>query len=248
MTIHRKCSICKKCTVTSTWLGNKWIGIFFAVISSLEWVLADILAGHIYSHPLIACWNTLVRLLLFLIILTIFSELQTALKKETKLSSSDHLTGVYNARFFEEHALIEIHRSKRYNHPLTVVYLDLDNFKWVNDNLGHQTGDTLLKLLGQVIHNNIRTIDVVARMGGDEFVILFPETDYEAAQELIERMRLKFGKLMAKHKWPVTFSIGMITFESPPISVDQIIKEADDLMYLAKKRGKNKIEHRIQKS
>ena len=114
-------------------------------------MVADLFAGYIYSRPIIACWNMLVRLFIFLIIVLIFSKLQIALKNEQKLSRIDPIIGVYNARFLDKHAQIEIHRSRRYNHPLTVVYLDLDNFKWVNDNLGHQTWRYSLKLLAQII-------------------------------------------------------------------------------------------------
>ena len=230
-----------------TFLGSVLIGIIFSVISSLEWLIADLLSGHTYSHPLILYWNTLVRLIFFLIVVLILSKLQKSLKNEQNLSRRDPLTGTFNARYFEKNALIEINRSRRYDHPLTIAYLDLDNFKKVNDNFGHQIGDTLLKLLAETILNNTRIIDVVARMGGDEFVILFPETGYDAAKELIERLRIKFGELITTHKWPVTFSIGVVTFETPPIKVNQLIKEADDLMYVVKKRGKNQIEHHLIK-
>lgn len=227
-----------------TWYGRKNIGIYFSVISSLEWLIADQLTNPNYSHFTIPFWNMSVRLSFFLIIVFIVSRLKVALEREKRISRTDPLTGVSNARFFYEFATVEIDRAKRYNHYLTIVYIDLDNFKYVNDNFGHITGDQLLKVVAQSLDQSKRKMDLVARLGGDEFVLLLPEITNDDALIVVNRMRNSLLQLMDKNKWPVTFSIGFVTYQKPPSSVDIMIREADNLMYVAKRNGKNQIESR----
>ncbi len=228
-----------------TWYGSKTLGIYFSVISSLEWIVADQLTNPVYSHPTIPFWNMFVRLLVFLIVVFIAASLKLALDREKKISRTDPLTGVSNARYFYEFAEREIERAKRYNHLLTIVYVDLDDFKQINDHLGHLTGDQLLKIVAETIHQNIRSIDMVARVGGDEFVILLPEISNEDAHKVVSRMQDMLLERMTKNNWDVTFSIGLVTFHAPPSSADALIREADDLMYVAKRNGKNQIESRV---
>lgn len=227
-----------------TWYGNKALGIYFSGISSLEWILADWLTNHLYTHPTIPFWNMVVRLLFFLIVVFMTSRLKAALDNEKKLSRTDPLTGVSNARYFYEFAEREIERARRYNHQLMIVYIDLDNFKSVNDGLGHLIGDQLLKVVAEEIRHHIRSIDIVARLGGDEFVILLPEISKEDAYKAISRMQAMLAELMTRNEWEVTFSIGLAAFHETPASVDILIREADNLMYAAKRKGKNKIERK----
>lgn len=229
-----------------TWYVSRTLGIYFSVLSSLEWLIADRLTNPIVSNVTIPYWNMSVRLLFFLIIVLITSGLKSALEREKKISRTDPLTGVSNARYFYEFAETELDRAKRYNHFLTIAYLDLDNFKFVNDNHGHLTGDRLLKVIADTIQGRIRSIDIVARLGGDEFVLLLPEIPYEDARVVVERMRTLLLEVMKNNDWPVTFSMGLITFKSLPESVDELIKKADDLMYKAKQNGKNMISYRLE--
>lgn len=229
----------------ATWHGRKRIGIYFSIISSFEWLIADQLTNPDYSHFTIPFWNMSVRLSFFLIIVFIVSRLKLALGREKKISRTDPLTGVSNARNLYEYAEREIERARRYGHLLTVVYVDLDNFKYINDHFGHLTGDQLLKTVAGALQENIRTIDLVARLGGDEFVILLPEISNENAHKVFSRVQSMLLGLMTKNNWEVTFSIGMVTFTEPPDSVDILIREADNLMYVAKRNGKNKIERRV---
>lgn len=229
-----------------TWYVGKTLALYFSFLSSFEWLIADQLTNPSVSHPSVPIWNMSVRLFFFLIIVLITSGLKSALEREKKISRTDPLTGVSNARYFYEFAAIELDRARRYGHLLTIVYLDLDNFKHVNDNFGHLTGDRLLQLIANTIHGRIRAIDIVARLGGDEFVILLPEILYEDAQVVIKRMRILLLEIMKENNWPVTFSMGMITFQSIPESVDTLIKQADNLMYEAKQNGKDKVRHRLE--
>jgi diguanylate cyclase (GGDEF)-like protein len=228
-----------------TWYASRILGIYFSMLSSLEWLVADQLTNPNYSHFTVPFWNMSVRLSFFLIIVFVVSRLKLALEREKKISRTDPLTGVSNARNLYEYAEREIERARRYGHLFTAVYLDLDNFKYINDHFGHLIGDQVLKTVASALLENIRIIDLIARLGGDEFVILLPEISNENAHKVFNRIQNILLELMTKNNWQVTCSIGMVTFTEPPSSVDTLIREADDLMYMAKRNGKNRIESRL---
>jgi diguanylate cyclase (GGDEF)-like protein len=144
---------------------------------------------------------------------------------------------------------MEIDRSSRYQHSFSVVYLDLDNFKQVNDQFGHQVGDEALFMVAQFLKRNLRKIDVVARLGGDEFALLFPETDQSSVQEILTKVNTGLLWEMKQKQWPITFSMGAITIicVDDKTSVDNIIQQADTLMYGVKKQNKNDIRFELYK-
>jgi diguanylate cyclase (GGDEF)-like protein len=222
-----------------TWFRSRGRGVLISIVAAITWLLADRAAGQTYSHHLIPIWNALIRFGFFIITTLLLSSLKNTLELKEQLTKIDFLTGATNARSFSELADLEINRAKRYQHPFTLAYIDLDNFKTVNDTYGHLIGDSLLRLVADTIRNNIRTTDVLARLGGDEFAILLPETDSEQSEIAINKVQTQLLDEMKNNNWPVTFSIGTITFLKPPESVDEMIKKADNLMYSAKKNGKN---------
>jgi diguanylate cyclase (GGDEF)-like protein len=140
---------------------------------------------------------------------------------------------------------MEINRVRRYGHPFTVVCIDLDNFKTVNDCFGHSTGDILLRLVARTIQQNVRATDTVARLGGDEFAILLPETGRNVAEVIMQKVQKINLDIMRRHGWPVTLSIGVVTFMSPPSTVDEVLRLSDRLMYIAKDNGKNSIQYEV---
>ncbi|MBU0480553.1 MAG: GGDEF domain-containing protein [Proteobacteria bacterium] len=224
-----------------TWYGNKRLGVIIALLSAVAWLMTDTLSGRVYSHPLILYWNGSVRLGLFLIIGLLFSGYRTQLTIEETLAHTDVLTGVCNRRAFYEKIEREIDRSQRFGHPFTLAYIDLDNFKQVNDTLGHHIGDALLKKVAQLMEGNTRKTDVITRLGGDEFAVLMVETGYKAAEDAMEKLQTRLLAAMKQKGWPVTFSIGMVTCEKPPGSMQEVMSLADNLMYSVKKSGKNRI-------
>jgi diguanylate cyclase (GGDEF)-like protein len=228
-----------------TWCIGRWTGILMSIFSALIWSIAEYASGVTYLDDAIPYWNCIARLGYFLILAFVLSALKNALEKEKELSRIDFLTRVGNGRYFIELANMEINRARRYEHPLTVAYIDLDNFKTINDRFGHSTGDNLLRLVADTIKNNIRLTDTVVRMGGDEFAILLPETGPEAAEAITRKIQKINLELMQKNGWPVTFSIGVVTFISPPSTVDEILKRSDNLMYSAKNNGKNTIKYEV---
>lgn len=228
-----------------TWFTERWIGFLMSTITALTWLIADYTSGANYLDRAVPYWNYTARLCSFIIFTFILSALKSAMEKEKELSRIDFLTGVGNGRYFIELANMEINRARRNEHPLTVVYIDLDNFKTINDRYGHSTGDNLLRLVANTIKSNIRLMDTVARLGGDEFAILLPETGPELAEAITRKVQKINLEIMQKNGWPVTFSIGVVTFIHPPTTVDEILKVSDNLMYTAKNNGKNMIKYEV---
>jgi diguanylate cyclase (GGDEF)-like protein len=230
------------------WRGGTGPGVAAAAAGAAAWLIADLSAGHQYTHPVIPYWNALMRGLIFLAVGMLFQRLKRALDRETRLATRDALTGIGNWRHFEAVAGRELGRAKRSGKPLSVAYIDLDDFKTVNDRLGHQAGDALLVSVASTLQDSVRTFDCVARLGGDEFIVLMPETDREGARVVVERMRTLLHKFLEEGQWSSTLSVGLVTFVSVPTSIDEMIRTADDLMYSAKRGGKNSVAELIVQS
>jgi diguanylate cyclase (GGDEF)-like protein len=225
-----------------TWFTSTKLGVAVALASAGVWLVADILAGEVYSHGMIYYWNTAIRLGFFL--LTVLSlRLGKTLERERAVARSDYVTGAVNARFFRALAQREIDRSARHQHPLTIAYIDIDNFKAINDVFGHMTGDKVLSAVAGSMQQQLRKTDVVARVGGDEFAILLPEVGTDVAKAVISKMRQRLSEEMQDKSWPVTFSIGVLTFTAVPPSAEEMLNMADKMMYTVKNSGKNSISY-----
>lgn len=221
------------------WFGNRSIGVGLAIASAVIWSTIDRLTGRGYSHPGIAYWNGTVRLIFFLIIVYLLASFHERWKLERSAAQTDHLTGALNNRAFYETAAAELERSRRFSYPFSLAYVDLDDFKGVNDRYGHTAGDALLREIVNVMTANTRRSDVVARLGGDEFAILFAETGAEAAMHAAHKLREKIAADPRIKQAPVTVSIGLITYNQPPVDVREMVRFADELMYQVKRQGKN---------
>ena len=173
------------------------------------------------------------------------SKLSEALRRESGLARSDYLTGALNARAFYEIAQMEIVRARRFQHPFTIAYFDVDNFKAVNDQAGHHAGDDLLRVIVKTIKESIRATDSIARLGGDEFGVLFPESRPESIGQTIGRIQGQLLAVVSGGLVPVTFSIGALTCLSSPPTVNEMMKIVDRLMYSVKSEGKNRLRHEI---
>ena len=227
------------------WFTERWFGFIFSILSALVWLVVDLTSGAAYSSSDIPYWNGLARLGSLFIFTFILSTLKKSLKQEKEYSRTDFLTGIRNRRYFIELVDMEINRARRYGHPFTIASIDLDHFKIVNDCFGHSTGDILLRLVALTIQGNIRITDMVARLGGDEFAILLPETGRNAAEVILQKVQKTTLDILQTHAWPVTLSIGVVTFTSPPSTVDETLRISDRLMYSAKNDGKNRIQYDV---
>ena len=231
-----------------TWFAGKSLGVVASIMGAIVWLAADLASGHPYSSPAIYYWNSTIRFGFFIIVTLLLSALRKAHDQEKELARSDNLTGAVNARFFSELVQLEINRSQRYGHPFTLAYIDLDNFKSVNDQFGHSMGDQVLSVIVKHAKDHMRRTDIIARLGGDEFAFLLPETDQAAAQAAIEKIQISLLDEMRRNNWPVTFSIGVLTCINTPQTSDRLVRQADDLMYSVKNNGKNGISYSVLSS
>ena len=162
-----------------------------------------------------------------------------------RLATTDYLTGVYNRRYFMDFAAKEFSRSKRYSHGFSVIQMDIDQFKKINDIHGHAVGDEALKAFTASCLKIIRENDVLGRLGGEEFSIILPETDLAGAMIFAERIRMSTAELKLRVNDQVvrfTVSIGVTTLrKEDSASIEGVLKRADEALYLAKDGGRNKV-------
>src|SRR5918996_428910 len=230
--------------VLITWVVDRDTGLFMSFISGLTLLGAEIAAGQTYSHPLFYFLNTLVRTLFYVVVVYLVTELQKSRREEQLAARTDFVTGAVNARYFNELLQMEISRIRRYPHPITLVYVDVDNFKLVNDLFGHKIGDDVLRCIATELKSQLRVTDTVARLGGDEFVMLLPSTRQPEAHLVVSKVYTYLIEKMRQRSWPVTFSMGVVTCEFSPYSAEQLVNMADELMYEVKNSTKNDIRFR----
>jgi diguanylate cyclase (GGDEF)-like protein len=205
--------------------------------------MADLMAGQIYSHWIIPYWNAIMRFSIFLINVYVLSRLKDTLELERMLSRIDSLTGITNGKYFIELLNSELIRSN--NLSFTMAYMDLDNFKTVNDRFGHSEGDIVLSTVASIIRNNIRTTDSVGRLGGDEFAILFPEMGAEESQGVIPKIHKSLLDAILENKWGITISMGVGTFKGSNFNSEEVLTLTESLMYSVKDAGKNRIKYEV---
>ncbi len=226
--------------VVMAWTSGPGQAILVSFVSAFVWIAADLLANHEYISLFILFWNAGIRLGFFVIVSVILSKLKMSLERERMLARKDFLTGLSNNQAFMEIVTEETRRTRRYPRPMTLVYIDCDQFKEINDTYGHETGNQVLQEVALTIQKSIRVTDKAGRLGGDEFVILLPETNSEESQIVIRRLKDGLIRAMQHNGWKVTFSLGVATFVTALDSVSEMIIQADRLMYAAKKEGKNR--------
>jgi diguanylate cyclase (GGDEF)-like protein len=231
--------------LTLLYLGPIGFGTIFAglragaglsILAALGSLEASQLSGERLPGAIVA-WNAAQQFGVFLLLAAVVDAFKKRLLHEQLAARTDPLTGVANRRAFVEAASLEMERARRHGRPFSLLYLDCDDFKAVNDHLGHVGGDEVLAAVGGAVREAVRAHDTVARLGGDEFGILLPEIDSAGAIALAERLRTRLRDSPSSHG--ITFSVGIATFASPPASVDDMILRADHLMYDAKRSGKN---------
>lgn len=225
----------------ATWYINKKTGYLITILSISVWLATNWAAGETYTHEIIRFWNASVRFILFAAIIWLLEEFKRALNHEHLLARTDYLTGIANSREFHQQAHLELLRACRSKQPLTIAYIDVDEFKQINDQFGHLEGDRILRLIAQTILASIRKTDFTARIGGDEFTVLLPNTEQDSAKIIMDRMNKELTEKMKTSASHATFSMGVVTFVSPPVSVDELLRQSDAAMYQVKMSGKNDV-------
>jgi len=230
------------------WFAGLVPGIAVSVFASLILFLTGPQAAGRAEWGHFHYWNVFMRFGVFAVVAYIVSmqaAIRRLLRREKELSRRDTLTGAVNGREFTELLSAEILRLSRYGRHFSLAYIDLDNFKSVNDLRGHASGDRLLRIVAEGLRDAVRSSDVVARLGGDEFAILLPETGAVPAEAVIRKVQGTVDDLLREGRWNVTMSIGLLTCETPPDSSDQVLRLADSLMYRAKSEGKNRVRREV---
>jgi diguanylate cyclase (GGDEF)-like protein len=171
-----------------------------------------------------------------------YKELESTNARLKETSFKDEVTGLYNRRFFSLRLEEELSRYRRFNHPVSVVLLDLDGFKSVNDSLGHAVGDDTLRDVAQILMKHSRGINVVSRYGGDEFAVLLVETSKAGARLYADRIREVVAKYPFSHGKVLTASFGVASLpDDEAATADDLFRSADDALYAAKRAGKNQV-------
>jgi diguanylate cyclase (GGDEF)-like protein len=224
------------------WYGGQQLGQLFCLLSVAAWFLADFPHPH---RPTVLAASVMVRLAFSILFASLLWRFREELERVSQLARTDPLTGAANGRAFRERTELEVQRMHRSGRPLSLAYIDLDNFKAVNDQQGHTAGDWLLCRVVHTFREHTRSTDLVARLGGDEFAVLLPETSAEGSRACLEKLHQLLQQDMEERGWPVTVSIGVVTFEHPLSTVDAMVQCADRLMYTAKQHGKNRVLHDV---
>jgi diguanylate cyclase (GGDEF)-like protein len=222
----------------AAWYAGRPAGIAIAVLSCVAWYLADLAAGSPHSHPGIPVWNALIRLGFFLVTALLLAALRRSLRGHQHLARVDGLTGLYGRRAFAERLGHDLALAQRRGSALTLAYVDVDDFKAVNDTHGHAAGDRLLQTIGRALRGSIRGTDTAARIGGDEFALVLPDTDGRGAELAVRKIARELHDALGAGEEGVTCSVGVVTFLDPATSPERAVAAADELMYRVKRSGK----------
>jgi diguanylate cyclase (GGDEF)-like protein len=231
--------------VLASWYGNSKAGLFLALVASgsLYITRENFVSNVLERAPPI--YDTIIILFSLLFIAVIVTNFRKIHGVEALAADTDSLTGVHSSRSFYAELANEILRSNRYKHTFSLAYVDIDNFKNINDTLGHSTGDNLLIEVSSCLLSTFRTTDTVARIGGDEFVCLMPETEKSQARSAVLKAQLSMTEAVSRNDWDVSFSVGVVTFEKSPEDVREAVKVADELMYSVKNNNKDDIAYEV---
>jgi diguanylate cyclase (GGDEF)-like protein len=216
------------------WFSGQWPARGTALVAAVVYFVAEYVASASVA-------GSGIRAVMVVIVLAVLARalpsLRHASQVEREQALTDPLTNLGNRRFFRELAAVEVNRSRRYGRPVSLVCLDVDGFRALNDGLGHAEGDALLVLAASLFTSTLRTSDVVARIAGDEFAILLPETGLEGARVVLEKLRERLLEATTAADRPLTFSAAIVGFEDGPVSLEAMLRQADQGMIEAKRTG-----------
>ena len=223
----------------AVWYDNTKVTVLSILGATCMWLYADFSSGHQYTQTLAPYWNAFVRLAFFSVVAILLFKVRGSLIAMTKMAMRDSLTALSNSRAFQMQYDDIRRNSHKSSHGFAVGVIDLDGFKKINDSLGHSKGDDVLVAFAEILKKATRSTDIVARMGGDEFIVILKRTDAKGAEEYSPRLRRAFNESGLKDQSGVDFSMGIILFDHLPEDLDDATHAADMLMYKAKALGKS---------
>jgi len=227
------------------WFTGPIQGIVIAALAGVLNFAIDLHYLDMFPNVIWPVINDVVAFSVYVIVARVTSLIRALIEAEQALARTDSTTGASNRRAFFEMVEHEINRARRTGEPLTLVYIDLDEFKTVNDRWGHNVGDIALRTVVATLSKTTRATDLVARLGGDEFAVFLPNAGLMMAKTAVERLQAELLSAMKQKEWPITFSIGAVTLAKAPDSSDDMLRQADALMYMAKHLGKNRLEYKL---
>jgi diguanylate cyclase (GGDEF)-like protein len=222
----------------AAWFAGPRPGVVLAGLAALVWAAVNWPAGAAVGPQL---WNALAQLGLCLLAAVLVAGLRRQARRLEQAAAHDALTGLANRRAFEQVAGLAGSRCQRFGSPFTIVYLDIDNFKAVNAAQGQAMGDAFLCQMAVVIRQNIRNIDTVGRLGGDEFGILLPDAGALGVRPAVERIQQRLLRTVSATRRAISFSIGVVTFSRPAASTAQMFTIVDAALRTAKRGGSNSL-------
>jgi diguanylate cyclase (GGDEF)-like protein len=224
-------------------------GMIWGCVFLTASLFASVAIGEFYGHAFTSRGHFFIdvagRFLVYVIVVLVAGAARAAQAREQALARSDSLTGLANRTAFYERIEIEIERQKRSGRPMALAYIDCDDFKRVNDRHGHAAGDRLLRDVAHTLVGGVRKSDMAARIGGDEFALLLPETGAREASLVIDKLRNSLRALPSTTTGMIGFSIGVVVAHVAPRSADWLIDQADRVMFGVKRAGKNSVEQLV---
>ena len=215
--------------------GDRNMGYAAGIVSASAWMIVEKTSALPYSQSWILYWNTGVRLTFFLLFAYLAADLRANLVRHRQLARTDSLTGLLNRVGFMETAAGMFGAATHQKNATTIAFIDLNDFKKINDMLGHEQGDAVLSFVAKELSRSLRRSDIVARYGGDEFAILLPNTNSSGATVLLERLYDQVLEGLRDSPWSrVGLSIGAIVLDRGDVNLAEALHTADTLMYRAK--------------
>lgn len=227
-------------TIAGSRLG-KLEAMVVAQFCTAAWLIANLFDGTYFSSTWYWVINTLAQWCAFSFVAYLISKLHAVTIKVEEEARVDPLTELPNIRGFNEHAIRLLDLCHRERAPLVIAYIDLDNFKHVNDIQGHKRGNDVLRIAAQTMKSTFRSADLLGRVGGDEFIVMLPHAASDRAAETLERARLAIEVAMLSENCEVTASLGAVAYDSAPRDFGLIIETADKVLLQAKQMGKNRV-------
>jgi diguanylate cyclase (GGDEF)-like protein len=225
----------------ATWYAGLKEGALCAVLADIPSVVEQARIDQFAGHPGVLIWALVMQAGVMLVVVYLLDRLRAHVATEAALARIDTLTGILNRRGFLERLEFTILLTRRQQLRFALAFIDLDNFKTINDSLGHAEGDRVLRLAARVFQDSTRHSDVAGRLGGDEFALLLPGLDPATAATFINDLHDEFRRAFVRERLPLTCSIGCAVFDCAVPDTNEVIRAADALMYEVKRLGKNSV-------
>ncbi len=223
--------------MVSSWVCSQWFGSALAALSSVAPTYQLLVIVRLHEPAWLITWNAVSRVAMLVVISHLVATLHSMLRQAERLAAVDHLTQLWNRRGFELAARSALEGAVRGRHGLTLVVLDVDEFKKINDVQGHAAGDLALRAVADGLRRCVRASDVPARLGGDEFVVLLPDLGPDHAQAVLAELDERLTRSLSYVRPPVRLSLGAVSYASPPPQLSELLGAADRAMYAAKAAG-----------